>query len=82
MDAPFQTYGGGKGGCYCNLINLIPPHSLFISAFLGNGGDVVLDPFAGVGTTCKAAKMLGRQWIGVDVNSDEADKVRDWLMAD
>jgi site-specific DNA-methyltransferase (adenine-specific) len=32
-----------------------------------NPGDVVLDPFAGCGTTVAAAQKLGRQWIGIDV---------------
>jgi len=32
-----------------------------------NEGDVVLDPFAGCGTTIAAAQKLGRQWIGIDV---------------
>jgi len=31
-------------------------------------GDVVLDPMAGSGTTCKAAKQLGRQWLGFDIS--------------
>ncbi len=32
-----------------------------------NPGDVVLDPFAGCGTTIAAAQTLGRQWIGIDI---------------
>ncbi len=32
-----------------------------------NPGDVVLDPFAGCGTTVAAAQKLGRRWIGIDI---------------
>ena len=32
-----------------------------------NEGDLVLDPFAGCGTTIAAAQKLNRQWIGIDV---------------
>lgn len=32
-----------------------------------NLGDLVLDPMCGSGTTCKAAKQLGRQWLGFDI---------------
>ena len=32
-----------------------------------NPGDVVLDPFAGCGTTIDAAETLDRQWIGIDL---------------
>ena len=31
-----------------------------------NPGDIVLDCFAGSGTTLVAAEELGRKWLGVD----------------
>jgi site-specific DNA-methyltransferase (adenine-specific) len=31
-------------------------------------GDIVLDPFIGVGTTAIASEELGRKWIGIDSN--------------
>ncbi|RAH14364.1 MAG: site-specific DNA-methyltransferase [Methanobacteriota archaeon] len=33
-------------------------------------GDIILDPFAGSGSTCVAAKKSGRKYIGVDINQD------------
>ena len=39
-----------------------------------NPGDMVLDPFAGSGTTCVAAEIEGRQWTGID-ESDKATKL-------
>ncbi len=35
-----------------------------------NVGDLVLDPFVGSGTTCKVAEVLGRNWIGIDLNQE------------
>jgi site-specific DNA-methyltransferase (adenine-specific) len=35
-------------------------------------GDVVLDPFAGSGTTCRAAKVDGRSFIGYEINPEYA----------
>ena len=37
-----------------------------------NEGEVVLDPFAGSGTTLAVAKKLGRQWIGYDLSPEYA----------
>ena len=38
---------------------------------VGSGeGDIVLDPFAGTGTTCRVAEKLGRVGIGVELNSE------------
>jgi len=35
-----------------------------------NPGDIVVDPFAGSGTTLKAAKELNRRFIGIEVNPE------------
>lgn len=35
-----------------------------------NVGDLILDPFVGSGTTCHVAQVLGRRWIGIDVNPE------------
>ncbi len=32
-----QTYPGGKGNCYQQIINQIPPHTVYIEPFLGYG---------------------------------------------
>jgi site-specific DNA-methyltransferase (adenine-specific) len=35
-----------------------------------NEGDLVLDPFSGSGTTAKMAKLMGRQYLGIEINPE------------
>jgi len=39
-------------------------------------GQLVLDPFAGSGTTCRAAKDLGREFVGIERDPKWADVAR------
>ncbi len=36
----------------------------------GFPGDLVLDPLCGSGTTCVAARRLGRRFVGIDLNPE------------
>ncbi|HIQ20246.1 MAG TPA: site-specific DNA-methyltransferase [Planctomycetes bacterium] len=40
-----------------------------------NPGELVLDPFAGSGTTLAVAKKLGRQWIGIELSKDYVGRI-------
>ena len=42
-----------------------------------NPGDLVLDPMAGSGTTLRAAKDLGRQYVGVEIHEPYCELIRD-----
>jgi site-specific DNA-methyltransferase (adenine-specific) len=41
-----------------------------------NEGDLVLDPFAGSGTTLAVAKKLGRRWLGLELSKDYVKQIR------
>jgi site-specific DNA-methyltransferase (adenine-specific) len=44
-----------------------------------NPGDLVLDPFAGSGTTLAAARKLGRSYLGIELSADYAERIRERL---
>lgn len=66
--------GGGHLGSRLAHENEAPfPESLaefFVKSFCPPGG-IVLDPFAGSGTTLAVAERYGRRWIGVDVRDSQ-----------
>lgn len=39
--------------------------------------DIVLDPFCGSGTSCVAAEILDRQWLGIELSENYAKVARD-----
>jgi site-specific DNA-methyltransferase (adenine-specific) len=41
-----------------------------------NPGELVLDPFAGSGTTVAVAKKLGRRYLGIELSEEYAENVR------
>lgn len=52
--------------------------SYFIDAF-SKEGDVILDPNMGSGTTCVAAKELNRNYIGIEISSEQCAVAQDRL---
>jgi site-specific DNA-methyltransferase (adenine-specific) len=42
-------------------------------------GDLVLDPFAGSGTTLAVAKRLGRHYLGIELSAEYAERIRQRL---
>lgn len=69
--------GGGSLGCDIAHEGDAPfPEYLaefFVRSFCPPGG-VVLDPFAGTGTTLSVARQHGRRWVGVDIRPSEIEK--------
>jgi DNA modification methylase len=75
------SYLAGGGHCGDGISHKHPaifPEALARDHILSwsNPGDVVLDPFAGSGTTLKMAKETGRRSIGIEVNADYCEIIR------
>ena len=51
----------------------------FLIALVTKADAIVLDPFAGSGTTCLAAKNLGRHYIGIEIDTKYAQIASDRL---
>lgn len=45
-----------------------------------NEGDTILDPMCGSGTVCKMAKMLNRNYIGIDISEEYCEIARERVM--
>ncbi|MCQ2350521.1 MAG: site-specific DNA-methyltransferase [Paludibacteraceae bacterium] len=41
-----------------------------------NEGDLIFDPFAGSGTTCKMSKLLNRKYLGFEISKEYTDIAR------
>ena len=67
-----------EGGAIQNDHPTVKPIDLmeWLIKLVTREGQVVLDPFAGSGTTCKAAKALNREFVGIERQAKWADVAR------
>jgi len=67
-----------NGGDIANSHPTVKPADLmeWLVKLVTREGQVVLDPFAGSGTTCMAAKELGRRFVGIEKQAKWADVAR------
>lgn len=58
--------------CYNQQHSAVFPIALpgWFTRLFTKPGDLVLDPFNGSGTTCVAAKQLGRDYLGIEIDPD------------
>lgn len=70
----FPTESAKKVGHPAPFPVELPYHLIQLYSFKG---DVILDPFVGSGTTCIAAIMLGRHYVGFDIEEKYVKLARD-----
>lgn len=56
-------------------------HLRWLVHHYSNPNELILDPFNGSGTTCVAAKKLGRRYIGIDISEEYCQIARERLKA-
>lgn len=72
---------------YANEFNLDMVHPTqkdldfvrFLIELSSNENEIVLDPFAGSGTTLLGSKQLNRRWVGIEVNSEYISLIKQRL---
>jgi len=72
------TFKERKGWHGCQMPEQVLGRIIKVSS---NLGDLVVDPFAGSGTTLVVAKKLERRWLGFELSAQYAKKVRQRLDA-
>jgi DNA modification methylase len=67
-----------ENGSIDNAHPTVKPQDLmeWLIKMVSREGQIILDPFCGSGTTCKAAKSLNRQFIGIEKQAKWADVAR------
>jgi len=67
-----------EGGSIANAHPTVKPTDLmeWLVKLVTAEGQIVLDPFAGSGTTLKAAKAVGRDFVGIEKQAQWADVAR------
>jgi site-specific DNA-methyltransferase (adenine-specific) len=71
-------FGPNPTGHPCRFPVALPA---FFIKLLTRPGQLVVDPFAGTGTTAVAAQTLGRRWLAVEINAEYAGVLTQRLAA-
>jgi DNA modification methylase len=65
-----------KGAHFATFPEELPRRCILAGS---RAGDLVLDPFAGSGTTCAVARSLGRSYLGIELNPEYVELARQRL---